>query len=130
MEKKAAKDKEYLPTPRQKRAWEIIIKNPDMPTYEALILAGYERKSALSNGKRILNGRGFRSLADVYRYELVRNIKPRTLAKQLAKGVKSDDLRIALPYIQQATKDIGLADETPDTLIQINLSDKLKEYAT
>ena len=105
--------------------------NPQLKPSDALIQAGYSADSILSNKSKLIQSKGFASLQDVYRYELVRKgITPKLLARQTKEGIKSVDLKTRLPYLVEVKKDLGIAQDAPDTLVQINLSSEVDKLAT
>ena len=120
-----------MPTILQKRAFEIMRKNPAIKPSDALIRAGYSAKSLLGGVSKHIESKGFANLQDVYRFELVsKGITPKLLARQTKEGIKSVDLKTRLPYIVEAKKDLGMVQDAPDTLIQVNLSQEIDKLAT
>ena len=120
-----------MATDLQKRTYNIIKKNPAIPTYKAMILAGYSPKTALNARTNLVNSRGFQSIEDAYRYELVKKgITPKFIAKQVKEGARSADLKTRLPYLESIKKDLGISEQAPDTLIQVNLAQEIDKLAT
>ena len=118
-------------TKLQERAFQVIKKNPDIPAYKALILAGYSERNALKNGTKILETKGFKDLQDIYKYEIIRHgVTPKVLAKTLKVGVKDKDAKTRLAYLQEVQKALNLSQDTPDVAVQVNIAKELEDYAT
>lgn len=121
-------ERKQEPTPRQKAAALILTANPDMPLGEALVLAGYS-PAVKKNPNAIINSKGINSIKEAYSYEINSRIKPNLPAKRMKEGLKSKDLKVALEFIKEYKKDVGLSSDTIANAIQINLSPELKDLA-
>jgi hypothetical protein len=119
-----------LPTKLQKRALEVIRKNPTISLYKALVLAGYSEKTALNPTANVVGSKGMANLQDVYKYEIIqKGITPKKLAHLLKKGLKDQDKKTVLAYIDKAEQALELSKEAPDTAIQINLGEDINRLA-
>ena len=120
-----------MATKLQKRAFEIMRANPSMSPANALIMAGYSDKSVLGSKTDLLNSKGIASLSSLYQFELVKQgMRPKKIAKLAVEGAKSVDLKTRLPYLESIKKDLGISEQAPDTLIQVNLAPDIDKIAT
>ena len=120
-----------MATKLQERAFQVIKKNPEIPAYKALILAGYSERNALKNGTKILETKGFNELQSIYKYEIIRKcITPKFLAKTIKVGIKDKDAKTRLAYLQEVQKALNLSQDTPDVAVQVNIAKELEDYAT
>ena len=105
--------------------------NPSLSPANALIMAGYSDKNALANKASILKSKGIANLSSLYKYELVRQgMRPQKIAKLAVEGARSADLKTRLPYLESIKKDLGISEQAPDTLIQVNLAQEIDKLAT
>jgi hypothetical protein len=104
--------------------------NPSIPITKAMIMSDYSEGYSKTGQAKLLESKGFANLRDVYQYELVKKgVTPKLLAKKLKEGLTDQDKRVVAIYHDKAEKVLELSKDTPDTAIQINLSDEVKEYA-
>ena len=119
-----------MPTKLQKRASEILASNKSITPSNALIMAGYSKNNVDKNVRTIWGSDGMLNLKAVYQYELIKKgITPKKLAQVLQKGLKDQDKKVVLAYSIEAKKDLEIANDTPDTAIQINLGEDISKLA-
>lgn len=99
--------------------------------YECAILAGYEANTARNTKDQIIESVGYRNLQELYGYELARkNITPRQIARTMAQGIKDKDPKTRLAYLIEVKKDLQISQDTPDTMVQVNIGKELEDYAS
>ena len=104
--------------------------NPHIKPSVALLSAGYSKSSIVGSMPKILDGKGLVNLREVYQYELIKKgITGKFLAKIMKKGLKDQDKKTVLAYSVEVKKDLEISKDTPDTAIQINLGEEIRELA-
>lgn len=101
-----------------------------MPKSEVLRRAGYNEGAALQS-TAVFNSAGIKNLQKEYNYYLDKEgVNTRLLAERMRDGLDGEDKKASvLEYVKEAKRDLGLSKETPDTMIQINITGDLQEYA-
>ena len=119
------------PTMLQKKAFKLLIENPNVAKSKLLEAAGYAAGKKGVNSTQILATEGFKTLQAEYNFHLnQQGVDAQLLAAKMRAGLDGEDKKTSvLEYIKETKRDIGISKEVPDTMIQINLSGELKEFA-
>lgn len=102
-----------------------------MTKKQALIQAGYSPSVATVHARDIINSDGFKTLQKEYHYHLDKmGVDVKLIAEKMRAGIEGEDKKASvLEYLKETKRDLGLSKDVPDTMIQINISGELQEYA-
>ena len=120
----------YALSTKQSRAFEIMLKQPELSAYQALIRAGYSKNTASSAKANFMDRVAVSSMKDQLGYELIRKqVTPKYIAQLTKQGLESKDSKVVLEYIKEVKKDLNISTEATQNAIQINLTGEISKLA-